>query len=136
MKNILFLITGSDTPIAVVRGTSMYPLLREGDVVFSYKPPSDQIKVGDILIYESITGKLIIHRVVDIRVVDNKYYYQTQGDNNPDRDYREFTGPGKAGIPYERVKGVVYSINNCVFKIPYLGYLSIWRENLQLFFRR
>lgn len=136
MKNILFLITGSDTPIAVVRGYSMYPLLREGDIVFSYRPPGDRIKIGDIIIYESVTGKLIIHRVVDVKVINNNYYYQTKGDNNPDRDYREFTGPGRAGIPYERVRGVVVNLNGCVFKIPYLGYLSIWKEYLETLFRK
>lgn len=136
MKNILFIITGSETPIAVVRGSSMYPLLREGDIVFSYKPSQDQIRVGDIMIYESVTGKLVIHRVVDIKIIDNKYYYQTQGDNNQVRDFGEFAGPDRAGIPYERVKGIVFSINNCVFKIPYIGYLSIWKEYLESFLKK
>ncbi len=137
LKNILVSFTGTDVPIAVVRGSSMYPLLREGDIVFSYKPKPDQIKEGDIIIYESIVhNRLIIHRVVEVRIINNNYYYQTKGDNNFDRDYREFTGPGRAGIPYDRVKGVVISIDKTIFKIPYLGYLSIWRDYLISLFKK
>jgi len=124
MKNILTYITGSESPIAVVKGYSMYPILREGDVVFSYKPKPEDIRVGDIIIYRSTTTdprggeKLIIHRVVNIKTIGGRYYYVTKGDNNPEPD-----GPG---IPYDRVLGVVVSLNNATLKIPYIGYLSIW----------
>ncbi len=123
IKTILSYTTGSDTPIAVVKGYSMFPLLREGDIVFAYKPAPSDIHVGDIIIYKSIDGKLIIHRVIKVVIEDNRYYYITKGDNNPIPDYPEFRGPG---IPYERVEGVVIKINNATFKIPYLGYLSLW----------
>jgi signal peptidase len=126
MRSLLALITGSDTPIAVVHGYSMYPLLREGDLVFAYKVPPDGIHVGDIIIYEGVRGRLIIHRVIDVKVFDGKYYYVTKGDNNEIPDIYQFSGPGHAGIPYDRVKGVVLSFDHMVFKIPYLGYLSIW----------
>ncbi|OYT37669.1 MAG: signal peptidase I [Desulfurococcales archaeon ex4484_58] len=126
MKNILAIVTGSETPIAVVRGYSMYPLLREGDLVFAYKPKPEDIHVGDIIIYKGLRGNLVIHRVIKIRVINGKYYYVTKGDNNLLPDYLEFTGPDKAGIPYDRVEGLVISINNSTLKIPYIGYLSIW----------
>ena len=126
MRNILVIVTGSETPIAVIHGYSMYPLLREGDLVFAYKAPPDAIKVGDIIIYEGIDKRLIIHRVIEVKVINGKYYYVTKGDNNDIPDILQFTGPNRAGVPYDRVKGVVFSIDKTVFKIPYLGYLSIW----------
>jgi len=126
MRNILVVVTGSETPIAVIHGYSMYPLLREGDLVFAYKPPPDHIKVGDIIIYEGLNGKLVIHRVIAVKIVNGKYYYVTKGDNNELPDIYQFSGPGRIGIPYDRVKGVVISFNHTVVKIPYLGYLSIW----------
>lgn len=122
-RTILYHITGSSTPIAVVKGYSMYPILREGDLVFAYKPKPNEIQVGDVIIYRGINGDLIIHRVIKVVVVGNKYYYVTKGDNNQLPDYPEFQGPG---IPYERVEGVVIKIYNSIFKIQYLGYLSIW----------
>lgn len=129
MKNILILITGSETPIAVIHGYSMFPLLREGDLVFAYKPKPEHIRIGDIIIYEGLDGRLVIHRVIEIRIVNGKYYYVTKGDNNELPDIYQFSGPGRIGIPYERVKGIVISFDHTVLKIPYLGYLSIWYHN-------
>jgi len=123
-KVILTVITGCDVPVAVVEGYSMYPLLREGDVVFAYKAPPDQIKPGQIIIFEGVGGKLIIHRVIDVKRVGDRFYYVTKGDNNQIPDIMHFSSG--VGIPYERVKGVVVSVDNAVVKIPYLGYLSIW----------
>ncbi|ADI32280.1 signal peptidase I [Staphylothermus hellenicus] len=122
-KTILYSVTGSTTPIAVVKGYSMFPILREGDIVFAYRPSPNEIRVGDIIIYKGLNGELIIHRVIKVIINGNKYYYVTKGDNNPFPDYPEFRGPG---IPYERVEGVVLEINGSIFKIQYLGYLSIW----------
>ncbi len=126
-KPILAVVTGSQAPIAVVDGYSMFPILRMGDIVFSYKCPPQDIHVGDIIIYRGIDGKLIIHRVIKVIVRDGEYYYVTKGDNNPIEDYFEFTGPG---VPYQRVVGKVFDINGAVFKIPYLGYVSIWFHNI------
>ncbi len=126
-KPILEVVTGSQAPIAVVDGYSMFPVLRMGDIVFSYKCPPQDIHVGDIIIYRGIDGKLIIHRVIKVIIRDGEYYYVTKGDNNPIEDYFEFTGPG---VPYSRVVGKVFDINGAVFKIPYLGYMSIWFHNI------
>ncbi len=126
-KPILEVVTGSQAPIAVVDGYSMFPVLRMGDIVFSYKCPPQDIHVGDIIIYRGIDGKLIIHRVIKVIIRDGEYYYVTKGDNNPIEDYFEFTGPG---VPYSRVVGKVFDINGAVFKIPYLGYVSIWFHNI------
>ncbi len=126
-RPILAVVTGSQAPIAVVDGYSMFPVLRMGDIVFSYKCSPQDIHVGDIIIYRGIDGKLIIHRVIKVIVRDGKYYYVTKGDNNPIEDYFEFTGPG---VPYSRVVGKVFDINGAVFKIPYLGYVSIWFHNI------
>lgn len=123
IRTILYNVTGSTTPIAVVKGYSMFPILREGDIVFAYKPGPNEIHVGDIIIYRGLSGELIIHRVIKVIINENKYYYVTKGDNNQFPDYPEFQGPG---IPYERVEGVVLEVDGSVFKIQYLGYLSIW----------
>jgi len=127
-RAILTAITGCEVPVAVVEGYSMYPLLREGDVVFAYKAPPEQIKPGQIIIFEGIGGKLIIHRVIDVKRVGDRFYYVTKGDNNQIPDIMHFSSG--IGIPYERVKGIVVSVDNAVVKIPYLGYLSIWFRTL------
>ncbi len=118
-RQILSIVTGSSVPLAVVDGYSMCPTLREGDLVISYNVSPEDIRVGDIIIYESYKKELIIHRVVGVSVVNGKYYYVTKGDNNREPD------PFK--VPYEKVRGKVLEVSNgSVFKIPYLGYLSLW----------
>lgn len=115
------------TPIAVVQGQSMLPLLREGDIVLAYRPPPNEIGVGDIIIYQA-HGKLIIHRVVGVVSIGGRYFFITQGDNNPLPDYLYFdvVDGAPVGVSYDRVMGKVVELDRAVFKIPYLGYLSIW----------
>ncbi len=121
-RNVLAFLTGSNVPLAVVEGYSMWPTLRQGDLVIAYKPPPEDIHVGDIIIYKDYRGTLIIHRVIEVLKRGNKYYYVTKGDNNPYRDPMD--------VPYELVEGKVVTINNIAFKIPYLGYLSLWSHGM------
>ena len=121
-RNILAYLTGSNVPLAVVEGYSMWPTLRQGDLIIAYKPSPEDIHVGDIIIYKDYRGTLIIHRVIEVLKRGNKYYYVTKGDNNPYRDPMD--------VPYERVEGKVITINNIVIKIPYLGYLSLWSHGM------
>lgn len=121
-RNILSYFTGSNVPLAVVEGYSMWPTLRQGDLVIAYKPLPNDIHVGDIIIYKDYRGTLIIHRVIEVFKKGDKYYYITKGDNNLYRD--------PIDVPYERVEGKVITINNIVIKVPYLGYLSLWSHGL------
>ncbi|MEM0004003.1 MAG: signal peptidase I [Desulfurococcaceae archaeon] len=109
--------------VAVVKGNSMLPLLREGDIVIIMNVKPSEINTGDVIVFKTFTGTLVIHRVIGITVEDNKYYYVTKGDNNPFPDFTHFVD-GK-GVPYERVVGKVMGFNNAVFKIPYLGNLAL-----------
>ncbi len=72
------------SPLAVVRGHSMLPLLQEGDLVVLVKASPNEIKPGDIIIYRtscSATG-YIVHRVIAVNTIGDNYYYRTAGDNN------------------------------------------------------
>ncbi len=122
---ILKIVTGVDTPLAVVRGCSMYPLLRQGDLVIIVHKDPDDIRVGDIIVYRSLKGHLIIHRVVAIIKVNGKYEYVTKGDHNPHDDSYLFEYPEGRGVPYSRVIGVVWRPFGVDFKIPYVGYLAL-----------
>jgi signal peptidase len=115
-----------EAPAAIVKGRSMLPLLREGDIVFTIKCSPSEISVGDIIIYRSkFGGKLVVHRVIDVKYNENEgvYYYVTRGDNNALPDYSEFDDV--YGVKQTRVVGKVLSINNHVFKIPYIGNLAL-----------
>ena len=119
------------TPLVVVEGNSMLPTLYSGDLVVIYKPQPQDIRVGDIVVYRSpLTGRLVIHRVIEINECDGSYCYITKGDNNlhPDNSPMLALEPS-TGIPYEDVVGVVIGIrrggSTAPLRIPYLGILTM-----------
>ncbi len=119
------------TPIVVVEPNSMLPTLYSGDLVIVHKPPPQDIHIGDIIVYHSLEGRLVIHRVVKIdkTVVNGRvvYRYITKGDNNAVNDVVQGLEP-PGGISYDEVLGVVYSISlsgsKAPLRIPYLGLLT------------
>jgi len=76
-------------------GTSMYPLIRDGDIITISPPKGIQPVSGDILAFRHPEkGNLIIHRVIGI----SQGSFQAKGDNSLDPD-----GP----IPVSSILGVV-----------------------------
>ena len=122
---VLVIVSGTSTPMAVVRGSSMLPLLRRGDVVFLVHKKPGEIHVGNIIVYRSLRDHLIIHRVIAIIKYNGGYEYVTKGDNNPRDDSFLFEYPPGRGVSYDRVIGVVLSVDGKAFKIPYLGALAL-----------
>ncbi len=118
------------TPFVVVEGRSMIPTLYNGDMVLVYKPGPQEIKPGMIIVYRSLEGRLVIHRVVEVNQCGTQYCYITKGDNNviPDNEmYPPLQPP--YGVAYRDVIGVVVSVNingrYTPLRIPYLGLLSL-----------
>lgn len=128
----------SEVPLAVVKSTSMIPTLNVGDIVVIVGVKPGEIRSGDIIIYDKRInvrdvakapyervediGYIIIHRVVNVYVVDGKIYLVTKGDNN------SFSDPWI--VPEEGVLGRVLTFNiqsiEYPLKIPYIGYLSLY----------
>ena len=108
--------------------SSMCPVYDQGDMFLIHKSAPENIELGDVTVYESenafSTGILIIHRVVNITVIDDdgsdKYYYRVSGDNkDSNQDIDQFNSTTSL-IPYENVVG------KTVFLIPKVGYLRLW----------
>ncbi len=127
IRPILTLITGSEAPLAAIDGKSMLPTLREGDLVFSYKPKPNEISVGDVVIYRR-GSTLIIHRVVAVLNEGASPCYLVKGDNNPIAD--PALPPCRSGIPYSSIEGKVIEVSGYLLKLPYLGYYSLWLNDL------
>jgi signal peptidase I len=87
----------------------------KGDVIILWRANSKNLETGDILVFQGKAPQPIIHRVVKIWQEDEKYFYQTKGDHNPD-SYPEIL---EDKIGEERVLG------KGLFKIPYLGWIKI-----------
>ncbi len=111
--------------LAVIEGRSMEPTLNTGDLVLML-PVNDprEISIGDVIVFRRPNGELIIHRVIEIRIYNDTYYYVTKGDNNPVPDPPN--NPGEPGISFRSVIGKVVSIGDgVVIKVPYIGIIPL-----------
>ena len=106
-------------PIAVL-SNSMYPTFARGDAVIMKKIDDKdlkKLKKGTILYY-SKDGNLIVHRIISVKFDEetNKIEVTTKGDNNNSNDPWIVTN--------EEIIGTVS------FMIPYIGYPSVWVNEL------
>jgi signal peptidase len=108
----LAVVLHSDYPIAAITSGSMWPDLKQGDIVF-IKGISDksEVALGEIVVYENEKG-FTIHRVVKL----NDETLVTKGDANNMEDQP---------IAYGQLIGEAVEWRDKVIRIPYLGRLSI-----------
>ncbi len=105
-------------PIAVL-SNSMLPTFARGDAVIMKKIDEKdlkKLKKGTILYY-SKEGRLIVHRIVSVKHTDDgKVEVTTKGDNNNANDPWVITEDDMIGT--------------VSFMIPYIGYPSVWVNEL------
>jgi len=79
--------------------------INPGDVVICKKVSPEEIKVGDVILYNYGKTK-ILHRVIKIK----DGYFETKGDANP------YQFDFEKNISYSQIKGKV------ILRIPWIGY--------------
>lgn len=94
-----------------IGSNSMVPVFYRGDAVVYEKISSDEIDIGDVIVFKE-NNKVITHRVVSIYKKGNEYLIKTKGDANNTED--KFTVYGS------NLLGKV----ECVVK--YVGYPTLW----------
>lgn len=116
MISIVMLISGQFKYSAIVIGSeSMTGEVNKGDVVL-YERYDDQIIVeGQIIVFKK-DNTTIIHRVVEIDVVNGQNRYYTKGDANELRDTGYITDSNIIGVTS--------------IKLSYLGYPTLWIRDL------
>ena len=103
-------------PLLVVSSGSMRPTLEVGDLIIVKGVKPCEIQVGDIIAFRNpINPKsIIVHRVKYKFQENGKWYFTTQGDNNPHP------------ISWERKIPSEYIIGKVIYKMPYVGYISLF----------
>ena len=115
---IMQVALNTENPMVVVVSGSMEPNLHKGDLLFLRGIDPENIKVGDIIVFnaQGLPGwfhaptEPIVHRVID-KKYDNGWFFLTKGDANQ--------LPDAAWVPETRIFGLV------VGRIPYIGWVKI-----------
>jgi len=104
-----------DYPLASITSASMWPTLKEGDLVLIKGVDSkEEIKEGDIVVYQNPKG-FTIHRVVKL----NENTLITKGDANNVND---------SPVEYNQVIGKIVNFGKKPLRIPMLGMVSIFTQ--------
>lgn len=101
---------------AVVDGISMEPAFARGDLaIIDRRVDAGSLMVGDVIEFEDLAGRPVVHRIVAIEGVGRTAVFTTQGDNNrrPDEPITE-----------EDIRGRV------VVTVPKVGWPAIWFRNV------
>ena len=101
----------------VVASGSMETEISKGDIVIVEKIDgnTDLLKIGQVIAYH-YNKKIVVHRLYKKIIVNNEPVYYTKGDANNDIDN------------YKITKDMIIGIVN--FKIPYIGYPTVWLNEL------
>lgn len=92
----------------------------KGDIMLLKGKDSEDIKVGDVVVFWSAKRDPIIHRIVGKWQDDGTYYFQTKGDN-----YKTNERPIKTPFLDETKVSSEQIVGNAIFRIPLLGYIKI-----------
>ncbi|MFQ5820942.1 MAG: signal peptidase I [Candidatus Heimdallarchaeota archaeon] len=125
--------TSNPRPIEVVMSPSMSPHYEVGDLLIVRNEDPEDLRVGDIVIYEIDFGSFherILHQVWNISIIDGKRYFALYGELNGRPDVHKgakdvihkpaFDDNGRriiiSLVPAKAIKGQV------IYKIRYLGW--------------
>ncbi|WP_077623675.1 signal peptidase I [Sediminibacillus massiliensis] len=64
------------------QGTSMFPVIQEGDICRFVSCETKNLQKGDIILFQDSTGKLVTHRYVKSYEELNEQFYLFKGDTN------------------------------------------------------
>lgn len=88
-----------------VTGASMRPFMKGGETVRVRRVPSQNLHIGDLVLYEDSSGSLVLHRIIGRRpVTPGTLHFETKGDGlrAPDDPVEDRQIMGKV-IAVERV---------------------------------
>ena len=101
--------------LIVVGSESMTGEINKGDAVFFEEYRDQEIREGQVIIFQK-NNMRVIHRVMEIKVIDGEIRYYTKGDANESMDAGYITKKDIVGVTH--------------FKILYIGYPTLWLRDI------
>jgi len=103
---------------------STYPFkngFNKGDLMFITGKKPENIKIGDVIVFQSQKPYPIIHRVIK-KEYKSIWVFETKGDNNEAQVRDDELDEAK--VHEKQILG------KAIFNIPYIGYIKIWLAEL------
>lgn len=116
VPNFLSNNLGTDYPIAAITSGSMWPVLKQNDIVLIKAVPKGELKEGDIVVWQNEKG-FTIHRIVELASTT----LITKGDANFTED---------EPVSYDDIIGRTVMFGEKPFRIPFLGAVSVLGRDL------
>ncbi len=102
--------------ILVIGSESMSGTLNKGDaIIYEKYDENEEIKTGDIIVFIE-DGIKIVHRVENQRLMGEEMRYYTKGDANEQKD-----------DGYRKREDIIGKVK---LRIPYIGYFTLWINDL------
>ncbi len=102
----------------VIATESMTGEINKGDVIFFEEYDKQTIEEGTVIIFED-HDVLVVHRVVEIEIINGNVHYYTKGDANEDND-----------VGFRTTSDIVGLVR---YKLPMVGHVTLWMRS---FFKR
>lgn len=126
-------ILGVESPVVIVELTSMLPTLEDGDMLLLQGVENKSaIEIGKIIVFynpRSTQPERIVHRIIDVQIIEGKVHYITKGDNNRIADQKPVPPENVIGVFMEKLPvfmaEYIKFIDNLIVKISMLGILII-----------
>lgn len=99
----------------VIATESMTGELNKGDVAIFERYEDQFLKEGQVVVFEQ-NGSMVVHRIADIKIINENTRYYTKGDVNDAND---------AGW---RTEDDIIGLVN--YKVPYIGFPTLWLRSL------
>lgn len=99
----------------VIATESMAGELEKGDIVIFESYKDQTIEEGQVIVFEK-GNSTVVHRVVDIKIINGNTRYYTKGDANDDLDSDFITDTDIVGLAQR--------------KLPFFGYPTLWLRGL------
>lgn len=120
-------------------GDAMFPLLRDGNVTTFVRVREEELQIGDVCLFETNEGHLLLYRMIDIDDEQQPAIYTFRGDtcDNPEQPvtYSHIIGKLKA---VHRDGKVVYVnhwrsrlLEAAVLQIPFWSKFSRWMAKIR-----
>lgn len=86
----------------------------KGDILFTVGVKPENLRVGDVIIFQAGQVNPVIHRIIKIKKEGEQYFFSTIGDNNNGQLSFE------NDIPFDKIMG------KAVFRVaPYIGWAKL-----------